>query len=481
MTIDLKNLTIEKAHAMLMNKEISVRDLVFAYLENAESQNADMNAYLEFFDTHSDFGNKINDAQVMIDNGSSTLLTGIPYAVKDNILVQNHIASAGSKILSNYTASYNATVIEKLNTAGAICIGRTNMDEFAMGSSTENSAYGVTKNPVDTSRVPGGSSGGSAAAVAMDGALFALGSDTGGSIRQPAAFCGIVGMYPTYGCVSRFGAIAMGSSLDQIGPFAKNVRDAEIVLDCIKGVDQMDATTLSNTTREKLAEKKSGKVIGVPRHLLELDGIDSQVKENFNESVEKLKKAGYEIRNIQLPNAHLGLAAYYIVMPAEVSSNLSRFDGMKYGVQEKGKDLLETYLKSRHDGFGPETRRRVMLGTYVLSAGYYDAYYNKALKVREVIKQDFKKAFEDGVDAVLVPTTPTTAFKPGEKSDPLSMYLADIFTVTANLTHMPAISVPSGKDTNGLPFGIQFTADEGGEGVLFNIAKDFEKTAHSAG
>jgi aspartyl-tRNA(Asn)/glutamyl-tRNA(Gln) amidotransferase subunit A len=417
----------------------------------------------------------------MIDNGSATLLTGIPYAVKDNILVQNHIASAGSKILSNYTASYNATVIEKLNATGAICIGRTNMDEFAMGSSTENSAHGVTKNPVDMSRVPGGSSGGSAAAVAMDGALFALGSDTGGSIRQPAAFCGIVGMYPTYGCVSRYGAIAMGSSLDQIGPFAKNVRDAEIVLDCIKGVDPMDATTLSNATREKLAEKKSGKVIGVPRHLLELDGIDAQVKENFNQSVEKLKNAGYEIRDIQLPNAHLGLAAYYIVMPAEVSSNLSRFDGMKYGFQEKGKDLLETYLKSRHDGFGPETRRRVMLGTYVLSAGYYDAYYNKALKIREVIKQDFKKAFDAGVDAVLVPTTPTTAFKPGEKSDPLSMYLADIFTVTANLTHMPAISVPSGKDTNGLPFGIQFTADEGREGVLFDIAKDFEKIAHPAG
>ncbi len=478
MTIDLKNLTIEKAHDMLVKKEISVRDLVFAYLQNAESQNKEMNAYLEFFDTHPDFADTIHNAQAMIDNGSATLLTGIPYAVKDNILVENHIASAGSKILSNYTASYNATVIEKLNAAGAICIGRTNMDEFAMGSSTENSAYGVTKNPVDMLRVPGGSSGGSAAAVAMDGALFALGSDTGGSIRQPAAFCGIVGMYPTYGCVSRYGAIAMGSSLDQIGPFTKNVRDAEIVLDCISGNDPMDATTLSVETRAKLAEKKSGKVIGVPRHLLELDGIDAQVKENFNQSIEKLKNAGYEIRDIQLPNAHLGLAAYYIVMPAEVSSNLSRYDGMRYGVQKRGTDLLETYLKSRHDGFGPETRRRVMLGTYVLSAGYYDAYYNKALKVREVIKQDFKKAFDAGVDAVLVPTTPTTAFKPGEKSDPLSMYLADIFTVTANLTHMPAISVPSGKDTNGLPFGIQFTADEGREKVLFDIAKDFEKTAN---
>lgn len=477
MNLDLTTLTIEKAHQMLINKEISVRDLVFAYLENAESQNADINAYLEFFDTHADFADKINTAQLMIDNGTATLLTGIPYAVKDNILVENHISSAGSKILSNYTASYNATVIEKLNVAGAICIGRTNMDEFAMGSSTENSAYGITKNPIDRSRVPGGSSGGSAAAVAMNGALFALGTDTGGSIRQPAAFCGIVGMYPTYGCVSRYGAIAMGSSLDQIGPFAKNVRDVEIVLDYIKGHDPMDATTLLPETRVVLADKKPSKVIGVPRHLLELDGIDPEVKQNFDQAIDRLKNSGYEIRDIELPNAHLGLAVYYIVMPAEVSSNLSRFDGMRYGIREKGKDLLETYLKSRHDGFGPETRRRVMLGTYVLSAGYYDAYYNKALQVREVIKQDFKKVFDSGVDAVLVPTTPTTAFKPGEKTDPLSMYLADIFTVTANLTHMPALSIPSGKDSQGLPFGIQFTANQGREDIILTIAKDFEKTA----
>jgi aspartyl-tRNA(Asn)/glutamyl-tRNA(Gln) amidotransferase subunit A len=378
-------------------------------------------------------------------------------------------------MLENYTATYSATVIEKLNLAGSICIGRTNMDEFAMGSSTENSAYGMTKNPVDTTRVPGGSSGGSAAAVAMDGCLFALGSDTGGSIRQPAAFCGIVGTYPTYGCVSRHGSIAMGSSLDQIGPFAKNVRDAEIVLDCIKGVDSMDATTLSDETRQTLSQGATNKVIGIPRHLLNLEGIDPEVKKNFEESLETLKKAGYEIRDIELPHAHLGLAVYYIVMPAEVSSNLSRLDGMKYGLRKDGKDLLETYLKSRHDGFGPETRRRIMLGTYVLSAGYYDAYYTKALKVRSLIRQDFEKVFAQGVDIVLTPTTPTTAFRPGEKADPLSMYLADIFTVTANLCHMPAISVPSGKDINGMPFGIQFSANQGREDLLFSIAGDFEK------
>lgn len=467
MTLDLKNLNIEKAHAMLVAKEISVADLVSAYLENGKNQNGELHAVLEFFDEPG----RIVKAQKMIDDGTSHLLTGIPYMVKDNILIDGHIASASSKMLENYKAAYSATVIEKLDAVGAIPIGRTNMDEFAMGSSTENSAFGVTKNPHDMTRVPGGSSGGSAAAVAADMCLFALGTDTGGSIRQPAAFCGIVGMHPTYGAVSRYGAIAMGSSLDQIGPLAKNVSDAQIVFDTIKGEDKMDATTLSSETKKTLSEKKSGKVIGVPRHLLEMEGIDASVKKNFDESVEKLKNAGYEIRNIQLPNAHLGLAVYYIIMPAEVSSNLGRYDGMRYGLRAPAKDLLQTYMQSREVGFGPETRRRIMLGTYVLSAGYYDAYYTKALKVRELIKQDFEKVFANGVDAVLTPTTPTTAFKPGEKTDPLSMYLADIFTVTANLAQMPAISIPSGVDGNNLPFGIQFTANPGREDVLFEVAK----------
>lgn len=472
--IDLKSLTIEKTHAMLEAKEISVKDLVFAYLDNAKSKNADIHAFLEFFEG-SELETKIADAQNMIDSGNAHLLCGIPFAVKDNLLVEGHIASASSKMLENYIATYSATVVTKLSNLGAICIGRTNMDEFAMGSSTENSAYGITKNPIDTSRVPGGSSGGSAAAVAMDGCLFALGTDTGGSIRQPASFCGIVGMYPTYGSVSRYGAIAMGSSLDQIGPFAKNSADAQIVFDAIKGFDIMDAQTLSEETRARLSGHTSGKVIGIPRHLLDMEGIDPEVKSNFENSLEVLKSAGYEIRDIELPSAHLGLAVYYIVMPAEVSSNLSRLDGMKYGLRVPGKDLLETYLQTRRIGFGKEPRRRILLGTYVLSAGYYDAYYTKALKVRELIKKDFEKVFASGVDAVLTPTTPSTAFKPGEKSDPLAMYLADIFTVTANLTHMPAVSVPSGNDSNGLPFGIQFTTNQGQEDALFTIAKDFEK------
>ena len=470
MSLDLKNVTIAQAHEMLVAKEISVADLVGAYLDHAKTINPEIHAFLEFFDV----SDRVAQAQAMIDNGTSTLLTGIPYAVKDNILIEDHIASASSKMLEHYTATYSATVIAKLDVAGAVPIGRTNMDEFAMGSSTESSAYGMTKNPIDTSRVPGGSSGGSAAAVAANMCLFALGTDTGGSIRQPAAFCGIVGLYPTYGAVSRYGAIAMGSSLDQIGPFAKTTADAKIVYDTIKGFDGMDAQTLTEETRAQLGGV-SGKTIGVPRHLLDMEGIDPEVKKNFDESIEKLKSAGYTIQDIELPHAHLGLAVYYIVMPAEVSTNLSRLDGMRYGFRAPGKDLLETYMKTKHDGFGKEVRRRILLGTYVLSAGYYDAYYNKALKVRTLIKSDFEKVFASGVDFVLTPTTPTTAFKPGEKSDPLSMYLADIFTVTANLCHMPAISIPSGKDSQGLPFGIQFTGAQGSEEGLFGITSDFEK------
>lgn len=476
MTLNLKNLTIESAHAMLVNKEITVRDLVFAYLDNAEKQNADIFAFIEFFDKHPDFEKRISDAQNMIDSGNSHLLTGIPYGIKDNILSQGHIASAGSHMLENYTASFNATVIEKLNTVGAICIGRTNMDDAAMGSSTESSYYGPTKNPFDTSRVPGGSSGGSAAAVAADMCLFALGTDTGGSVRQPAAFCGVVGMYPTYGSVSRYGAIAMGSSLDQIGPFGKNINDAKIVYETITGYDEMDATSIATETRNNLVEKTSmKKVIGVPRKFVDMEGISPEVKKNFDESLERLKKAGYEIRDIELPNAHLGLAVYYIIMPAEVSSNLARYDGIKYGYSDREGNLLDSYLKTRHVGFGVEPRRRILLGTYVLSAGYYDAFYNKATKVREVIKRDFKKVFDSGVDVILTPTAPTTAFKFGEKADPLSMYLADIFTINANLTHMPAISIPSGIDSNGLPFGIQFIADQCREDILFTIGADFAK------
>ncbi|MEI6057947.1 MAG: amidase family protein, partial [bacterium] len=354
-----------------------------------------------------------------------------------------------------------------------------NMDEFAMGGSTENSAFGVTKNPHDTGRVAGGTSGGSAAALAMDGALAALGSDTGGSIRQPASFCGVVGLKPTYGAVSRYGVMAMGSSLDQIGPFGKTVADTEIIFNTIRGQDTLDGTTISETTyspRASSVGKSTKPIIGVPRHFLGGDGIDKAVLENFNQSLEKFKKLGYEVRDITLPNIAYSLAIYYIIMPAEVSSNLSRFDGVKYGLHKDGSTSIEDYFETRGAGFGKEVRRRVLLGTYVLSSGYYDAYYNRANALRRVLTADFEKAFKD-VDIILTPTAPAPAFKIGEKTaDPVAMYLEDIFTVTANLTGMPAMSIPSGFSEIGgkkLPLGLQMTARHGDEKTLFTAGKDF--------
>jgi aspartyl-tRNA(Asn)/glutamyl-tRNA(Gln) amidotransferase subunit A len=356
-----------------------------------------------------------------------------------------------------------------------VFIGRANMDEFAMGGSTENSAFGVTKNPFNTTRVAGGSSGGSAAAVAMEGALAALGSDTGGSIRQPASFCGLVGLKPTYGAVSRYGVMAMGSSLDQIGPFGKTVGDAEIIFDVIKGQDKNDGTTISEKTYspERVGKKKP--VIGVPRHFLG-EGITKDVLSNFNESLELLKKKGYEVVDITLPNISYSLPIYYVIMPAEVSSNLARFDGVKYGLHKDGKDGIDDYFETRGAGFGKEARRRILLGTYVLSSGYYDAYYNRANALRRLLTEDFLEAFKK-VDIIMTPTTPAPAFKIGEKtSDPVAMYLEDIFTVTANLTGMPALSVPSGyAEVEGkkLPLGLQMTARHGDEKTLFEVGKDF--------
>ncbi len=354
-----------------------------------------------------------------------------------------------------------------------VFVGRTNMDEFAMGGSTENSAYGVTKNPYDTNRVAGGSSGGSAASIAMNGALAALGTDTGGSIRQPASFCGLVGLKPTYGAVSRYGAMAMGSSLDQIGPFAKTVTDTEIVFNAIKGNDIKDSTTISDSMYTKIDTNKKLK-IGIPRAFLKGDGINPEVLKNFEESIENFKNLGYEILDIELPNIAYSLPVYYVIMPAEVSSNMSRFDGVRFGLHKDGKDGIDDYFETRKAGLGKEVRRRILLGTYVLSSGYYDAYYNRANALRRVITSDFVKAFEK-VDIILTPTTPAPAFKIGEKiSDPVAMYLEDIFTVTANLTGMPAMSIPSGK-SNGLPLGIQMTAPHGNEEVLFKAGKSFLK------
>ncbi len=471
MNIILRDLTIRKAHEALVKGDFTSVQLTQAYLDEIKNQNKDVNAYLEVY---ADALESAKRADEIIKSGKAGLLTGIPCAIKDNIMIEGKIASSSSKILENYHASYDATVIEKLKAEGVVFIGRTNMDEFAMGGSTENSAYGVTKNPLDHNRVAGGSSGGSAAAVAMNGALFALGSDTGGSIRQPASFCGVVGLKPTYGRVSRYGVMAMGSSLDQIGPITKNVDDAEIVYKAIAGKDPKDGTTIGDDTYEQMTIKNKP-TIGVPRHFLTGDGISKDVLVAFENSLNKYKKAGYEIKEITLPNISYALMVYYVLMPAEVSSNMARYDGMRYGLHVDGKNGIDDYFQSRRTGLGREVIRRILLGTYVLSSGYYDAYYNRANAVRGMITADFNKAFED-VDLVATPTTPSVAFKIGEKtSDPVSMYLEDIFTVTANLTGMPAISVPCGiSNVEGvdLPIGLQLTARHGAEALLFEACKD---------
>lgn len=469
MSIDLATLTIKKAHEGLMSGAFTAVDLANAYLEEIKKTNSEVNAYLEVYEDILKQAEEA-DRKIAAKEDINPLL-GIPFSIKDNILIEGKRVGAASKILDNYVAPYNATAITKLKEKGVVFIGRVNMDEFAMGGSTENSAYGVTKNPRDLERVSGGSSGGSAASVAMNGALVSLGSDTGGSVRQPASFCGVVGLKPTYGSVSRHGLMAMGSSLDVIGPLGKSIEDVEIVFDAIKGEDKYDSTSFYPET----IDNKNGKKLGIPKGLLEQEGLNEEVKKNFEATLSKLKSEGYSVEEIDLPYLSYSLAVYYVIMPAEVSSNMSRFDGMKYGSLKKGTTLLEDYLNTRGEGFGKEVRRRIMLGTYVLSSGYYDAYYGKANKVREIIKADFKKAFEK-VDAILTPTAPTPSFKIGEKTkDPLSMYLEDIFTVPANLAGIPAISVPSGVTETSLPLGVQVMSSHYREDILFAIGKDIEK------
>lgn len=474
--IDLKNLTIQKVHDAFLRGDFTARDLASAYLVEIEKKNKELNAYLEVFQ---DVLDQADEADKVIKAGKATILTGIPFAVKDNILIKGRSAGSASKILEGYVATYDATAISKLKEHKVVFLGRTNMDEFAMGGSTENSAYGVTKNPYDVSRVPGGSSGGSASAVAGNLALVALGSDTGGSIRQPASFCGLVGLKPTYGAVSRYGLMAMGSSLDQIGPFAKNIEDAEIVWNAILGKDKFDSTSID--IKNNYDSKKKIRV-GLLKKFIDdvgAGGLDKSVFDNYNEVVMKLESAGVEVKvlDIDVTALKYSLPTYYILMPAEVSSNLSRFDGVKFGLLEEGKNLKEDYFLTRGRGFGKEVRRRIILGTYVLSAGYYDAYYNKANIVRGLIQKTFENIFKE-VDVVLTPTTPTPAFKIGEKSsNPIEMYLADIFTVTANIAGIPAISVPSGSvavDGKKLPLGVQFMASHSNESDLFQIGKVLE-------
>jgi aspartyl-tRNA(Asn)/glutamyl-tRNA(Gln) amidotransferase subunit A len=471
----------------LARGERTSRATVETALNSSEKLNGTLNAFLEIDRVGALTRADALDSEVAALKrageipGLPTLpLAGVPIAIKDNICVTGMQASCGSRILGPYHPPYNATVIERLLTAGAIVIGKTNCDEFAMGSSNENSAFGPVKNPWDTSRVPGGSSGGSAAAVAAGIVPVALGSDTGGSVRQPAALCGVIGLKPTYGRVSRYGLVAFGSSLDQVGVFARNVSDAASVLQVIAGRDPHDSTTADVPVSDYPAEidqEIKAMRLGVSRALLG-DGLDEEVRNAIEKAIDAYKGLGAEIVDIDLPHAKYAIAVYYIIATAEASSNLARFDGVRYGFRaEEAPALRDMYRKTRDEGFGPEVKRRIMLGTYVLSAGYYDAYYLKAQKVRTLLRQDFANAFEK-CDAVLTPTTPTPAFKFGDKvDDPLAMYLNDIYTVTANLAGVPGISVPCGLSSEGLPIGMQLLGPYWSEANLLRLAHTYQ-TAH---
>jgi aspartyl-tRNA(Asn)/glutamyl-tRNA(Gln) amidotransferase subunit A len=416
-----------------------------------------------------------------IREGNIQALTGIPIALKDIVCTKGFLTTCGSRILYNYIPPYDATVVEKLKEAGAVFTGKTNMDEFAMGSSTETSHFGITKNPWALDRIPGGSSGGSAASVAADECIASIGSDTGGSIRQPAALCGVVGMKPTYGRVSRYGLIAFASSLDQIGPFTKDVEDCAIMMNVIAGYDPRESTSVPLDVPDYtafLSRGIDGCKVGIPKEYF-IEGIDPEVTEAISRAMKAIEGLGASCVEISLPHTEYCLAVYYIIAPAEASSNLARYDGVKYGFRaEDCRDLMDMYKKTRSAGFGAEVKRRIMIGTYALSSGYYDAYYKKASQVRALIKRDFEEAFKD-CDVILTPTSPTPAFKIGEKmDDPLQMYLSDIFTISTNLAGIPGISVPCGFTRQGLPIGAQFLAGHFEEGKLIQIASAFEKHAN---
>ncbi len=442
-------------------------------LDSAEKLNKTLNCFLSIEREKS-----LRRAEELEKTASENQsLRGLGIAVKDNICTKEMQTSCGSRILHNYHPQYDATAVKKLNEAGAIIIGKTNMDEFAMGSSNENSAFGVVRNPWDMERVPGGSSGGSAVAVASGVVRASLGSETGGSVRQPASFCGIVGLKPTYGRISRFGLVAFASSLDQIGIFGATAKDAAKVLSVIAGRDKNDATTADVEVPNYVAELENdikGRKIGVPRELFG-EGLDDEVRKSVEQSIKNYKGLGAEIVDVELPYSKYCIAVYYIICTAEASSNLARFDGVRYGFRaEDAPELREMYFKTREEGFGAEVKRRIMLGTYVLSSGYYDAYYAKAQKVRTLIKQDFLNAFEK-CDVILTPTAPTAAFKIGEKSDdPLAMYLSDIYTASANLAGIPGINVPCGLSSEGLPIGLHLLGKHWSENVLLNLASKYE-------
>ncbi|MDO8495421.1 MAG: Asp-tRNA(Asn)/Glu-tRNA(Gln) amidotransferase subunit GatA [bacterium] len=460
--MDLKNLTIKSVREGIEKGEFSAHELHKKFLKLIEEEDKSLHSYLSLNET------------VTKEDRPEGILGGVPLALKDNMSLQGSVTTAASKILKNHVAVYDATVVRKLKEAGAVILGKTNLDEFAMGSSTENSAFGVTKNPHDHSRVPGGSSGGSAAAVAAGLAVAALGSDTGGSIRQPAAFCGIVGLKPTYGRVSRYGLLALASSLDQIGPMTKNIYDAALLMNILSGADPMDSTAAQLPVPDftaNLSKPIKGLKIAMPKEYFG-EGLDGEVNKVVEQAISKLEQLGAHVDQVSLPHTKYSLATYYILMPAEASSNLARYDGIRYGLYKKGEDLLDGYLQSRSEGFGDEVRRRIVLGTYTLSSGYYDAYYLRAQKVRTLITNDFEKVFEK-FDVIVGPTTPTTAFKIGEKEDPLSMYLSDIYTVPVNLAGLPALSMPCGA-VNGLPVGLQIIGKKFDEEKILQVGYNLE-------
>jgi len=478
----LDTLTSEKIKVFIEEGKASSKEICQIFFDQIEKHNSKIKALLHF-DSEFAFQQAERIDRMQAEGKPLPELAGLPMVIKDNILIKGLRCTCGSKNLENFVAPYNATVIEKLEAAGAIFLGKANLDEYAMGSSTENSAYGPTVNPHQPDFVPGGSSGGSAAAVAANMSLVALGTDTGGSIRQPAAFCGVVGMKPTYSRVSRFGLVAFGSSLDQIGPLANNVRDVAKILKVISGKDPRDATSLDVEVPDYVAalgRPIKGLKIGLPRQY-QKSGVSEIVQMRIESGLKRFRDLGCEMIEVDLPHIDYAIATYYVIAMAEASSNLARYDGVRYGMRVTGEDdLTKMYLATRDAGFGEEVKRRIMLGTFVLSSGYYDAYYLKAQQVRTLIKQDFEEAFQK-VDFLVSPTSPTPPFRLGEKTnDPLEMYLSDIFTIAANLVGIPGISVPCGSTTDGLPIGIQIMGTHFDEERVLNLAHAFEQSGELA-
>ena len=476
MTNDIIKLSAFELAEKIRKRELSSVEVTGAYLERVKALEPKIKAFITVLDKEALARSGEIDKLIAAGKDAGPL-AGVPMAIKDNMMITGARTTCSSKILENYIAPYNADVIDRLKAAGSVFLGKTNLDEFAMGSSTENSAYQTTRNPWNTDCIPGGSSGGSAAAVAARMAPVSLGSDTGGSIRQPAACCGVIGMKPTYGRVSRYGLVAFASSLDQIGPFTRTVEDCALMLNVISGHDLKDSTSADIPVPDYQTGMKQdirGMKIGLPKEYF-IKGLDPEVETAVKSAVKTLENLGAKVEEISLPNTEFAVAVYYIIAPSEASANLARYDGAKYGFRAECDNLLEEYQKTRGQGFGPEVKRRIMLGTYALSAGYYDAYYGKAQKVRTLIRRDFEKAFEK-VDVIMTPTAPTPAFKIGEKSsDPLQMYLSDIFTISCNLAGLPGLSMPCGFSSKGLPIGVQLMGKPFGETDILKTAYNYEK------